>query len=121
MDIIKNLLPIILIIVGIYSLLYVYFKELDTFVIEEGFSKYNNKLHDIKDNLLLSDTFHVKNNIGVGNVNYHTSETLYNNHIKIEEKQESYKNKNIRKTTDNNKCIPFELCDSFYGYNYSNI
>jgi len=121
MKIIENILPISLLIIGLYSLLYVYLKELNTFEIVEGFKEYNERIHSTRDNLLLSDTFTVKDNIGIGNNNYLSSNDLFNNDKNKKNKIERNNNKNIHMTPDNNNCIPFELCNSFYGNNYQTI
>ena len=114
MNLLHNILPISLIIVGIYSILYVYLKELDTFEIVEGFKQYNERTFATKDDLLLGDTFIVKNNIGLGNKNYLSSKDMFDN-------TEKNKNNKENNSPDNNNCIPFELCNSFYGSNYATI
>jgi hypothetical protein len=93
-----NILPIVLIIIGLYSLIYVYGNYTETFSVYEPLTI------DTNENLLLRDTFQEKYNIGLGNKKYHNSIDLYN-------MTKSNENK-----VDNNNCIPFELCDSFYGY-----
>lgn len=100
-----NFIPIILIIIGIYSLLMVYNGY------TEAFSVYEPLTLDTNEGLLLRDSFEEKYNIGLGNKNYPTSNELYN----------MKKNNGTKKNVDNYNCIPFEICDSFYGYEYSKI
>jgi len=122
-----DLLPYILIILGIYSLIVVYNGHTESFTI------YSDTLFNKDNNLLLGDIYSPKQNIGLGNKSYDNSKDYYEKNYKdkiISENSvildDKILNNKMNKepltikeklvsNPDNNNCIPFEMCNSFYG------
>ena len=114
-----NIIGLILILVAIYALLYVYNSYIENFtniniendqIISSGNKIHSNELYSITDGLLLTDTYVAKNNVGYGFSNTLNSNSRYS-FRNINNKTD----KELNVGPDNGTCIPFEICNTFYG------
>lgn len=100
-----NIIPYLLIFIAIYAIIYIHSKYIEI----ENFQNYSQELFKNDEHLLVSDIYKYKHNIGLGNDKSYNRISFKNitNHKELKTK--------LLNSPDNNNCIPYELCNSFYG------